>query len=207
MQFENRFEVPLPPDQAWKVLLDVPRIAPCLPGAELTELLGDNRYKGKVSVKLGPIALSFSGTAQLIDVDDAGHAATVQAAGNDTKGRGNANAKVHFRLEPSADGSRVVVRTDLTLAGMVAQYGRGVGMIQSIADQLIAQFVVALKAEIARMPAEPTAAAAVPAPMLESAAPTVAAQRAPAAVKPISGFALLRGALWAGLKRLFGVRA
>ncbi len=196
MEFENRFEVPLPPDQAWKVLLDVPRIAPCLPGAELTDVLGDNRFKGKVSVKLGPVALAFSGTAQLLDIDDGARTARIQASGSDTKGRGNANAKVGFRLEPSGAGTRVVVRTDLTLAGMAAQYGRGTGMIQSIADQLIAQFVVALKAEIARAPA----------PALSSASPAVPTQGAVAPAKPISGLTLLRAALWAGLKRLFGVR-
>lgn len=206
MQFENRFEVPLPPDRAWKVLLDVPRITPCLPGAELTDALGDNRYKGKVSVKLGPIALVFNGTAQLLDVDDAAHTARIQAAGSDTKGRGNANAKVNFRLEPAGTGTRVVVVTDLTLAGMVAQYGRGTGMVQTIADQLIAQFVVALHAEIARVPVESAATAIVSAESPATTAPTVAPQRPPIAAKPISGFTLLRAALWASLKRLFGTK-
>jgi len=199
MEFENRFEVPLAVGQAWKVLLDVPRIVPCLPGAELTEVMGDNRYKGKVSVKLGPIALAFSGTAQLLDIDDGAHSVRVQAAGNDTKGRGNANAKVEFKLEPLAAGTRVVVRTDLTLAGMVAQYGRGTGMIQSIADQLIAQFVVALNAEITRMSVTPAA----------NSHPMASAPAAPPPIppaKPISGLALLRAALWANLKRLFSVR-
>lgn len=207
MQLENRFEVPLSPDRAWKVLLDVPRIAPCLPGAELTEALGDDRYKGKVSVKLGPIALVFKGTAQLLDVDDNAHTAKIQAAGNDTKGRGNANAKVNFRLEPSAAGSQVVVVTDLTLSGMVAQYGRGAGMIQSIADQLIAQFVVALKAEIAREPVEPATTDAVSTESPTLVTPAAVSPRPPIVAKPISGFALLRAALWASLKRLFGVKA
>jgi len=197
MEFENRFEVPLPPDQAWKLLLDVPRIAPCLPGAELTEALGENRYKGKVSVKLGPVALSFNGTAQLSDIDEAAHTARIQASGNDTKGRGNANAKVAFRLEPSANGSLIVVRTDLTLAGMVAQYGRGAGMIQTIADQLIGQFVVALKAELAR-----TSLASAETQAAASAETPIPAE--PVAAKPISAFALLWAVLKAKLKQIFG---
>lgn len=197
MEFDNRFEVPLPPAEAWKVLMDVPRIAPCLPGAELTESLGDNRYKGKVSVKLGPVALAFNGTAQLSDIDDTAFTAKIQAAGNDTKGRGNANAKVAFRLEPSASGSLVHVHTDLMLSGMVAQYGRGAGMIQSIADQLIAQFVQALKAQLAH--SETVAAAAAPqgSDMPPPPAPVV---------KPISGFALLWAALRSSLRRLFGAK-
>jgi carbon monoxide dehydrogenase subunit G len=196
MEFENRFEVPLPPDQAWKLLLDVPRIAPCLPGAELTEALGENRYKGKVSVKLGPVALSFNGTAQLSDIDEAAHTARIQASGNDTKGRGNASAKVSFRLEPSANGSLIVVRTDLTLAGMVAQYGRGAGMIQTIADQLIGQFVVALKTQLARAPAASAE--------IQTAAAEMPAMSEPVAAKPISAFALLWTVLKAKLKQIFG---
>lgn len=196
MEFENRFEVPLPPDQAWKLLLDVPRIAPCLPGAELTESLGDNRYKGKVAVKLGPVALSFSGTAQLTDIDEAAHTARIQAAGNDTKGRGNASAKVAFRLEPAPAGSLVVVRTDLTLAGMVAQYGRGAGMIQTIADQLIGQFVAALKAELVRAPVAPADTQTTLAEMQPIPEPVAA--------KPISALALLWAVLKAKLKQLFG---
>jgi len=202
MEFDNRFEVPLPPADAWKVLMDVPRIAPCLPGAELTESLGDNRYKGKVSVKLGPVALAFNGTAQLSDIDDAAHTAKIQASGNDTKGRGNAKANVSFRLEPSAGGSLVHVHTDLLLSGMVAQYGRGAGMIQSIADQLIAQFVQALKAQLAHSEAVATAAAAPDGAIVETPPPPP-----PPGAKPISGFALLWAALRASLRKLFGGKA
>ncbi|WP_374632114.1 SRPBCC family protein [Ferrovibrio sp.] len=201
MEFENSFEVPLPPDQAWKVLLDVPRIAPCMPGAELTEVLGDNRYKGKVSVKLGPITLSFNGTAQLLDINDAAHTANIKASGSDSKGRGGANANVAFRLEPTAAGSKVFVRTDLTLSGMVAQYGRSSGMIQTIADQLIGQFVQSLRKEIEQMPAAAPAQSAGMAASGEAAAPsaTVAAPPPPQA-KPISGFSLL----WLAIRAMFG---
>ncbi|MGE0627175.1 MAG: SRPBCC family protein, partial [Hyphomicrobiaceae bacterium] len=99
MQFENSFSVPLPPDEAWKVLLDVPRIAPCLPGAELTETVGPDKYKGRAGVKVGPVNLFFAGEAEIINRDDAAHTAQVKARGNDTKGRGQASAMVNFSLQ------------------------------------------------------------------------------------------------------------
>ncbi|MGB0632726.1 MAG: SRPBCC family protein, partial [Alphaproteobacteria bacterium] len=112
MEFDNSFNVPLPPDQAWKTLMDIERIAPCMPGAELTEIVDDKTFKGKVSVRLGPVALTFQGTASFEDVDDAAHKATVQAQGADAKGRGGANANVGFHLEPSDGGSEVKIHTD-----------------------------------------------------------------------------------------------
>ena len=124
MDFDNSFEVPLPPDQAWKTLMDIERIAPCMPGAELTEIVDDKTFKGKVSVRLGPVALTFQGTATFEDIDDAVHTATVKAQGADAKGRGGANANVGFHLEPSDAGSSVKIHTDLQLSGSVAQYGR-----------------------------------------------------------------------------------
>jgi carbon monoxide dehydrogenase subunit G len=189
MEFDNSFEVPLAPDAAWAILLDVPRVAPCLPGAELTETIDANNYRGKVSVRLGPIALAFSGTATLQNVDDVKHTASIKAAGTDTKGRGAANALVDFRLEPVATGTKVLVHTDLKLTGMVAQYGRGAGMIQAVADQLIGQFVAALNQEIARS----TPASTGPGP---EAVPVAEAVPALATPRPISGFALL----WAAFK-------
>ena len=123
MDFDNSFEVPLPPDQAWKTLMDIERIAPCMPGAELTEIVDDKTFKGKVSVRLGPVALTFQGTATFEDIDDAVHTATVKAQGADAKGRGGANANVGFLLEPSDAGSSVKIHTDLQLSGSVAQYG------------------------------------------------------------------------------------
>jgi hypothetical protein len=167
MRFENSFDVPLPPADAWPLLLDVPRIAPCFPGAELTEVLEDRRYKGRVGVRLGPVALTFAGTARLEDVDDEAHRARVKAQGTDAKGRGGANATAEFTLAPAPGGTRVTIVTDLTLSGAVAQYGRGAGMIQAVAAELIGQFADALRADIARSsPAapEPQAAAAPPPP-------------------------------------------
>jgi uncharacterized protein len=150
MEFDNAFEVPLPVEDAWKVLMDIRRIAPCMPGAELTDVVDDRTYKGKIAVRLGPVALSFAGTVKFDEIDDANHSAKVSAQGNDAKGRGGANAVAGFRLEPAGDGSKVLVHTTLTLSGSVAQYGRGVGIIQLTAAQIITQFANNLKAQLGR---------------------------------------------------------
>ena len=148
MDFDNSFEVPLPPDQAWATLMDIERIAPCMPGAELTEIVDDTTFKGKVSVRLGPVALTFQGTASFEDVDNNANKASVKAQGADAKGRGGANANVAFHLEPSEKGSTVKIQTDLQLSGSVAQYGRGAGMIQDLASQIIGQFAKNLAEQI-----------------------------------------------------------
>ena len=149
MEFDNAFEVPLPVEEAWKVLMDIRGIAPCMPGAELTEVIDPRTYKGKIGVRLGPVALSFAGTVRFEDIDEAGHRARVAAQGSDAKGRGAANAVAAFHLEPVNGGSRVFVHTNLTLSGAVAQYGRGVGIIQLTAAQIITQFANNLKARLA----------------------------------------------------------
>ncbi len=202
MEFDNAFDVPLPPDQAWRVLMDIERIAPCMPGAELTQRVDDRTYKGKVGVRLGPVALSFAGTAKFEEVDDTVHSARVKASGTDAKGRGGANAVATFRVEPAGAGSKVMVHTNLTLSGSVAQYGRGAGMIQEVAAQLIKQFAASLHALVgadgaAAEPsmAEPAAGAPEPAPV-----PTPVP---PVAAKPISGFSLVLRVLWSYVRRLF----
>jgi len=201
MEFDNSFEVPLPVDDAWKVLMDIRRIAPCLPGAELTEVVDDRTYKGKVGVRLGPVSLAFAGTVRFDEIDDANHRARVAAQGSDAKGRGAANATATFHLEPASGGSRVLVHTNLTLSGAVAQYGRGVGIIQMTAAQIITQFAANLKAQLgpaAAAPAEtPAAPAIAPAASAASAVPVPPA-------KPISAVALAGAVLLAWIKRLFG---
>jgi uncharacterized protein len=197
VEFDNSFEVPLPPAQAWPVLMDIKRIAPCMPGAELTEVVDDKTYKGKIGVRLGPVALTFAGTVMFEEIDNANHRARVKAQGTDAKGRGGANATASFRLEPVASGSKVLVHTDLALSGSVAQYGRGVGMIQATAAQIINQFAGNLKTQLAAAPA-----AAAP----DVAAPGVSAPAAsapPPAAKPISGFSLMAKVLWDAIVRLF----
>jgi carbon monoxide dehydrogenase subunit G len=192
VEFDNSFEVPLPPAEAWPVLMDIKRIAPCMPGAELTEVVDDKTYKGKIGVRLGPVALTFAGTVRFEEIDNANHRARVKAQGTDAKGRGGANATAAFRLEPVASGSKVLVHTDLALSGAVAQYGRGVGMIQATAAQIINQFAGNLKAQLAATPV-----AAAP----EASAPRTSVP-SPAA-KPISGFALMAKVLWNAFVGLF----
>jgi carbon monoxide dehydrogenase subunit G len=153
VEFDNSFEVPLPPREAWAVLTDVQRIAPCMPGAELTEAVDERTYKGRIAVRLGPVALAFTGTVQFEGMDEAARSARVKAQGSDAKGRGGANAVATFRLEPAGTGTKVLVHTDLSLSGSVAQYGRGVGMIQATAAQIMGQFAKNLKARLAEQPA------------------------------------------------------
>ena len=218
MEFDNSFEVPLPPAQAWKLLLDVERIAPCMPGAELTEVVSKNTYKGKIGVRLGPVALTFAGVVKLEDIDDAAHTARVAAQGTDAKGRGGANAASVFRLEPAGSGSKVMVHTNLTLSGAVAQYGRGVGIIQATAAQLMNQFANCLKEKLAQEPsAAPVAPPLQPSPSIvppgtpppvaepASASPPRPAAAAPRAApaKPISGFALMAKVIWSSIVGLF----
>src|SRR3977135_1123441 len=102
MEFDNTFEVPLPPAQAWKLLLDIERIAPCMPGAELTEVVSKNIYKGKIGVRLGPVALTFAGVVKLEDIDDSAHPARGAARGTDAKGRGGGKGAPPFPLQAAA---------------------------------------------------------------------------------------------------------
>lgn len=149
MKFENAFELPLTPASAWPLLLDVPRIAPCMPDAKLTEIESDGSYKGKVVVRLGPVALAFAGRAVIEGIDCQNYTARINAQGVDQKGRGGANASVTFRLEPTARGSKVVILTALTLSGSVAQYGRGAGIIREVAAELTAEFARSLRQQLA----------------------------------------------------------
>src|SRR5262245_565544 len=212
MEFDNSFEVPLPPADAWKALLDIERIAPCMPGAELTEVLGNNSYKGKINVRLGPVALTFAGVVKFDEIDEGKHTARVSAQGTDAKGRGGANASSTFRLEPASGGSKVLVHSNLTLSGAVAQYGRGVGIIQATATQIMNQFAKCLKDKLAQerpaaaaAPAAPApaAAAATAAPPVAKSSPSIVPSSTPPAAKSISGFTLMAQVFWSWLKGLF----
>jgi carbon monoxide dehydrogenase subunit G len=205
VEFDNSFEVPLPPAEAWTVLMDIRRIAPCMPGAELTEVVDEKNYKGKVGVRLGPVALAFAGLVTFEEIDNANRTARVKAQGTDAKGRGGANATASFRIEEvPGGGSKVLVHTDLALSGSVAQYGRGVGLIQATAAQIMTQFANNLKAQIAREGG--ATAAAAPPPASDTAATAPQAPPPPAA-KPISGFSLMAKVIWDSIMKLFGRRA
>lgn len=198
MDIKNSFTVPLPVDEAWKLLLDIRTIAPCMPGAELLEVIDDRTFKGKVSVRLGPVALSFVGTARFEEIDAAAHRARLKGQGTDSKGRGGATGVVTLALSPAGGGgTNVDVNTNVNLSGAVAQYGRGAGMIQDVATEIIGQFAASLNAMLrhdavavaAKDPAAGASAATLPPPP-------------PAA--PISGFTLMARVLWNSIRRFFG---
>jgi uncharacterized protein len=145
MELTNEFEVGVPVDQAWTVLTDVERIAPCLPGAQLQEVDGDE-YKGIVKVKVGPITAQYKGTATFVEKDDENHVAKLKADGRDTRGNGNANALITATLVPVGEGTKVTVETDLQITGKVAQFGRGV--LADVSAKLLGQFVENLEATV-----------------------------------------------------------
>jgi len=163
MKIVNAFRVDLPMEEAWTTLLDIPAVAPCMPGAEFVAVEDERTFRGRVKVKLGPVAVAFEGRAQLEEVDEAARTVRVKAGGNEAKGRGSAQADVVFRLQPDGAGTRVDIATDLVLAGAVAQYGRAQGVIADTAQVIIDAFASNLRAKIAAS-TPPAAAAAAPSP-------------------------------------------
>ena len=137
MELINEFEVDAPLDVVWSVLTDVERIAPCLPGAQLQEVEGDE-YRGVVKVKVGPITAQYKGAASFVEKDDAGYRAVLRAEGRDTRGTGNATADITAEMAPTATGTLVTVTTDLKVTGKVAQFGRGV--MADVSKKLMGQF-------------------------------------------------------------------
>jgi carbon monoxide dehydrogenase subunit G len=215
MHIDNEFQVKAPIELVWSYLLDVERVAPCLPGAELTEVVDDHTWKGKTNVKIGPVAMSFAGTVVLEDRDDAQHRVTLKAQGMEQRGKGAASATVVSRMEESGGGTRVVIQADLTVSGAAAQYGRG--MIADISQRMTNEFAQCLERNIlaeAASSAEPTAAPAKEEPGPEGADPSEnpgprPAPRVQAATaRPVKGFRLGLWAFWRAVvrffKRLFG---
>ncbi|MEK9673282.1 MAG: SRPBCC family protein [Rhodospirillaceae bacterium] len=148
MKIENTLTVPLPPADALPVLLDIPFVAPCLPGTDLTREVDARTFEGKVSLKVGPIALSFNGTATVEEIDPETLTVLVSARGREDRGRGSAVASVVFTLSPEGSGTKVSVVTDVTLAGAIIQYARGAGIVTRTAQELVDQFAKRLAARI-----------------------------------------------------------
>ncbi len=142
MELTNDFRVGVPVGRAWAVLTDVELIAPCMPGAQLQEVEGDE-YRGIVKIKVGPITAQYKGTAKFVERDDEVHRAVLRAEGRDTRGQGNANATITATLTPDGEGTAVTVATDLTVTGRVAQFGRGV--MADVSAKLLGQFVDCLE--------------------------------------------------------------
>jgi uncharacterized protein len=145
MELVNEFRVPVPVELAWDVLTDVERIAPCLPGAQLLGVEGDE-YRGAVKVKVGPITAAYRGTVVFVKKDQAARRAVMKAVGRETRGQGNAAAMVTAELKEDGDSTAVVVSTDLTISGKAAQFGRGV--LADVAAKLLQQFAANLEADV-----------------------------------------------------------
>jgi carbon monoxide dehydrogenase subunit G len=205
MLIENEFEVPAPVDRLWDHLLDVERVAPCMPGAELTEVVDDRTWRGKVNVKFGPVSLSFAGTVTMEERDDAAHRVVLKAQGMEQKGKGAASANVTSWLEPGDGLTKVKMRADITLSGFVAQVSRG--MLPDVSAKLTQQFADCLKRNMAALEAAPAAAPGAAPPAPEGApAPAPAAPRAAAIGGIRLGLWALLRAIGRFLRGLFGRR-
>jgi carbon monoxide dehydrogenase subunit G len=226
MNLEQSFTVAAPIDQVWAALIDVERIAPCLPGAQITGRDDSGGYEGTFSVKLGPTTAAYRGSLRMESVDEAARTATMSAKGTDKRGQGGANATIVNSLTSDGGGTtRVEAVTDFTITGRLARFGRG-GMIEDISNRLMRDFSSCLQSRIAAEPAPsgeevatgeaaPEAvAAAAPEPGVAGQAPDPPAPAPPPAkappppppapAKPISGFSLFFGALLDRIKRLIG---
>jgi carbon monoxide dehydrogenase subunit G len=228
MKLEQSFEVDAPLETVWAALIDVQRVAPCLPGAQLTEATDDGTYHGTFSVKIGPATASYRGQMQMEEVDEAAHKVTMRASGTDKRGQGGVKATMLSTLtEQPGGGTRVEVVTDMAITGRLASFSRG-GMIQDVSNRLLGEFAACLGSSLQAEP-EPAPADA-PAPVGEpaaagTAAPEAAAtssaltaapgaagaamgavtpppMRPPAPAKPISGLSLVFGVLRDRLRRL-----
>jgi len=145
MKIEDQFRVDVPIEEAWRVLLDVERIAPCMPGAQLQEIEGEE-YRGVVKVKVGPITAQYKGAARIIEADEAARRIVLKGEGRDTRGQGNASATVTVLLAADGAGTQVSVDTDLNVTGKVAQFGRGV--MADVSSKLLGQFADNLKKDV-----------------------------------------------------------
>jgi carbon monoxide dehydrogenase subunit G len=162
MLIQNEFEVAEPVEKVWRFFADIGQVAACLPGAELTEDLGADSYRGRVAVRMGPVRLRFAGTADITERDEAARRIVVRASGADEKGRGQASMAVTATLARTGRGTRVAVTQDLQLSGAAAQYGRG--MISDVTAVLMRDFSANMQHRIGRAErGEPVSRAAVPA--------------------------------------------
>lgn len=185
MQLEHEFTVPVPIERAWEILNDVEGIAPCMPGAVVDEVRGADaggqvEVDGRVKVKLGPISVTYSGTATFLEVDETGRRLVVKAAGKETRGSGTANATITAMLKDGGDSTTVAVTTDLAITGKPAQFARGV--MVDVSNKLLGQFVDCLSAKIT---APPESSVFAPVPEANGTTPITAS--APQAATPING--------------------
>src|SRR5215467_16321028 len=213
MRIDNDFDVSAPPDRVYAFLLDVNRVATCLPGAELSEVVDPNTFRGKVRIKVGPITVAYNGTARISERDEANRMATLEAEGRETTGPGSARATARMTVEDNGTASRVRLETDFTVAGRIANFGRGV--MEDVSKRLVSQMADCIKANLEVAEPSPAAADGAPAAAAsseaatgeaqvaaEQAAPT-AAPVAPPAAKPVNALSLLFSVIWDRIRRLF----
>ena len=146
MNIKNEFSISRGADEVWALLTDIAQVAPCFPGASLTSVDDDNTYAGQVKVKLGPVAVNFIGQMRLVERDDHNNVARATATASDKRGLGGMQAEIEFRLEAQTNKSVVTIDTNIVLTGKVAQYGRGAGMIQRIANKNVETYASNLQA-------------------------------------------------------------
>jgi carbon monoxide dehydrogenase subunit G len=207
MKLEHSFQVSAPLQEVWERLIDVEQVAPCLPGAEITEAGDDGTYHGTFSVRLGPTTAAYRGQLSMAEVDEGAHRVVMRASGQDKRGQGTAKAEIVSVLSEAEGVTTVAVDTDFTITGKLARFGRG-GMIQDVSNRLLRDFsdCLAKKIEAGAQPAASGASggSAEPAsggPPPPGPAPSPAAGK-PAA-KPIGGFSLMMKVLWDRIRRLF----
>ena len=205
MLIEDSFTVRTPVDRLWAVMQDVEQIAPCMPGAELTEVVDERTWKGKVHVKFGPVQMAFSGTVVMEERDDQARRARLSAKGTEQRGKGAATAKVESWLEPVGDGSTTVrIRSDITITGAAAQLSRG--LLPEVSKLLTRQFAECLEAMVTDAgPTEPGSGETPTEPTEPGSGetPTEPEEATPAAPKAVGGFGLGLRALWATIARFF----
>jgi len=147
MVITTRFELAVPVDTAWAYLLDVQKVAQCVPGASLTEVIDDKTYAGKIGVKLGPIAVGYKGRITLERVDAASHTVQIKGQGSEDRGRGGATATMTAQLEANGEGTSVVMNTDLAVSGIVAQFGRS-SIMQEVAQRMTQRFASCVEQQL-----------------------------------------------------------
>jgi uncharacterized protein len=212
MKLEQSFEVQAPIDRVWAALIDLERVAPCLPGATITDRDEDGTYHGEFKVKLGPTTASYRGTVKIEEADEAARRATLKAKGTDKRGQGGANATIVNTLSEHEGGTRVEAVTDFTITGRLAQFGRG-GMMQDVSNRLLRDFATCLSTRLAE-PGAPTeaevpsgaeVAAGDAAPEEVASTPPPAATPPPTApaAQPLKGGSLFFSVLWERIRNLF----
>ena len=200
MQLENSFQVSAPPEKVFAYLLDINKVVGCVPGAELTEIVDQSTFKGKVKVKVGPIMVAYNGTARISERDEARRTATLSAEGRETTGPGSARATAQMSVEGAGGGSTVKITTDYHVAGRVAQFGRGV--MEDVSKRLINDMAQCIQANVeGNHPPDGDGAAAV---ARTSDEPPTSGPATQATAKPVSAFSLFWHLVKLRLARLFG---